>query len=292
MSPLALGLVLVSAFMHAAWNLMARGGRQSATCMWRALTITAVAGLAPAVGSELLARSLPPLAWACAFGSGAFCGLYYFGLTRAYAGADFTTVYPLVRAVPVLLVGLGDVAWGRHPTPAGWAGMGLVFCGCMLAPLSSLRDFAPRRYATRAVLLVLLAACGTVGYSLLDKAAAEVVRAGPASAARYGYVFFLVSCASYGTFLRAFGPLPARGAEVGWKVPAAVACLNYGAYWLVLWAYQLARTASYVLAFRQFSIVIGVLTGFALFRERGLVVRTAAALLITAGLVLIGLCGA
>ena len=66
---------------------------------------------------------------------------------------------------------------------------------------------------------------------------------------------------------------------------------NFGAYWLVLWAYQLAQRAGYVVAFRQFSIVIGVALAFAVFREKGFAVRLTGALLITVGLVLIALRG-
>jgi len=291
MTHLALALVLVSTVMHASWNLLARHQRQEAACMWRALMFIALVGFVPAFASEMLTRSLTPTAWVCVAGSGLCCGLYYLGLTQAYSSSDFTVVYPLVRAVPVLLVGVGDVVFGRPPTPVGWMGMVLVVLGCTLSPLESFRDFALRRYASRTIMLVLVAAAGTVGYSLLDKAAAEVVTPGPATAARYGYVFFLVSAASYGGLLCLFRLHRSGERPLGWRTPIATALLNFGAYWLVLWAYQLARRASYVVAFRQFSIVIGVVIGFVLFKEKGAAVRVTGTLLITAGLLLIGLWG-
>jgi uncharacterized membrane protein len=58
-----------------------------------------------------------------------------------------------------------------------------------------------------------------------------------------------------------------------------------------LWAYQLGRHASYVVAFRQFSIVIGVVIAFVIYKERGVAVRILATVLITAGLILVGLFG-
>jgi drug/metabolite transporter (DMT)-like permease len=291
MTQFAFSLVLVSTFMHAGWNLVARRRREEALTIRRALVLTAVVGFAPAVISELHVRSLTPMAWACAFSSGVCCGVYYLGLTRAYGSSDFTIVYPLARALPVLLVGFGDVLLGRYPTAPGWAGMVLVVAGCVLAPLSSFREMRLGHYANRATLWIILAAFGTVGYSLLDKAAAEVVRQGPATAARYGYVFFLTSGVTYGALLRLFGTGREQRLPVGWRAPVLAAILNFGAYWLVLWAYQMSRRASYVVAFRQFSIVIGVLGAFLLFRERGLAVRTVGTLLITAGLVLIALWG-
>ena len=78
---------------------------------------------------------------------------------------------------------------------------------------------------------------------------------------------------------------------VGWKLPALAACMNFGAYWLVLWAYQLSPQASYIVAFRQFSIVIGTVLAFAIYKEQGLVVRLAGTFLLTSGLVIIGLWG-
>ncbi len=59
----------------------------------------------------------------------------------------------------------------------------------------------------------------------------------------------------------------------------------------MLWAYQLSQHASYVVAFRQFSIVIGVVAAFAIYKERGVAVRMIGTVLITVGLILVGLLG-
>ena len=77
----------------------------------------------------------------------------------------------------------------------------------------------------------------------------------------------------------------------GWKLPALAASMNFACYWLVLWAYQLSQHASYVVAFRQFSIVIGVILAFAIYKEQGLIPRLTGTLVLTFGLVLIGLWG-
>ena len=291
MSPLALILIVASTFMHAGWNLLIRHGRREATFVSRVLLLVAAAGLIPAAVSELAARSLPPTAWACVAGAGLCCGVYYYGLVRAYGHSDFTVVYPVARALPVLMVALADVLRGRSPTQAGWLGMGLVVGGCLLTPLHSFRGFALRRYLNRASVWIALTALGTVGYTLLDKFAAEVVSPGPATAARYGYVFFLFSFMCY-SLLRRLRPIRQEaGGSPGWRLPVLAAALNFGAYWLVLWAYQLGRHASYIVAFRQFSIVIAVVLAFAIFKERGLVVRLTGTFLLLAGLMLIALWG-
>ena len=250
-----------------------------------------LAGFVPAALSEALTCSLTLKAWLCVAGSGLFCGLYFFCLARAYGSSDFTAVYPVARALPVFLVGIGDVLRGRYPTAIGWIGMLLVISGCFLTPLYSFRSFSLRFYLNRTSLWMLLTALNTVGYTLLDKVASEVVLQGPATAARYGYIFIFFTYGVYAGFLRMLDREGESSNYDGWKIPAFAAVLCFGAYWLVLWAYQLSRHASYIVAFRQFSIVIGVISAFAIYKEQGRTVRLTGTFMITAGLLLIGLRG-
>jgi len=298
MNPFAAALILVSTLFHAGWNLLARRRRAEALFFYRLLLIVVVIGLVPAALSEWYVRSLPPTVWLYVLGSGVFCGFYFLFLAKGYAASDFTVVYPVARALPVLLVGLGDVLRGRYPTTMGWAGMLLVALGCLLAPQRSFRDLSPRRYLNRATVWILLTAFSTVGYTMLDKMASEIVTQGPGTAARYGYAFYLFTFLFYALFLRVAQRLgavedaaPSHAQDIGWRLPVLGGLFNFGAYWLVLWAYQLTERASYVVAFRQFSIVIGVVLAFILYREEGRWVRITATILITAGLVLIGLWG-
>ena len=286
-----IGLVFCSAFMHAGWNLLARRQRSEVTFFSRMLTVTVLLGFVPGVLSEALTHSLTPKAWVCVVLSGFCCGLYYFCLARAYEISDFTIVYPVARSLPVFLVGVGDVLRGRHLTLIGWLGMLLLVCGCFFVPLRSVRDFAVRRYLNRTSFWMLVSALGTGGYTLFDKIASEVVQQGPATAARYGYMFFLISCGAYVIFLKIFKSGEQSSNPVGWRIPIFAACLNFGAYWLVLWAYQLSQHASYIFAFRQFSIVIGVILAFIIYKEQGKIVRFTGASLIIAGLLLVGLWG-
>ncbi len=186
MNPAVIILVVASTFMHAGWNLLVRRRDCETVLIGRMLIVVVLAGLVPAAVSEAMVRSLTPKAWMCVAGSGICCGFYYLGLARAYGSSDFTVVYPVARALPILLVAFGDVLLGRHLTTFGWVGICLVIGGCLLTPLKSFRGFALGHYFNRATFWIALTALGTVGYTLLDKSAAEVVRQGPATAARYG----------------------------------------------------------------------------------------------------------
>ena len=288
MTSLAMILIFPSTFMHAGWNLLARKHRSEEVFFGRMLALIVLIGLVPTIWSEVVTQSIPPKAWLCVMGSGFFCGLYFYFLARSYKVADFTTVYPLARALPVLLVGVGDILRGMSPTFTGWIGIFLVFLGCILSPAYSFRIPSIRSYLTKANLMILAAALGTVGYTLLDKIASEVIQQGPATAARYGYMFLAIAFVTYTVIFRLFRIRGESKDSIGWPIPLLAACLNFGSYWLVLWAYQLSQRASYVLAFRQFSIVIGVIMAFAIYKESGKLVRLTAVLFITAGLLLIG----
>jgi len=292
MNGFALFLVIVSTFMHAGWNLITRHRRtQAVAIIYRAHLWVMAVGLVPTVLAELWLEPLPREVWVYALVSGIFCGVHFFGLAHGYRSADLSVVYPVVGAVPVLLVGLGDVARGRFPTTAAWIGMALVATGCLLAPRHSFREFKLRDYLRESSFWMLLAALGTVGYTLVDKSASEALQQGPLSALRYGYLFWSPSFVCYAVLLRVSGTKEAPGEAAGWGFPFWWGLLNFAAYSLILWAYQLAERASYVVAFRQVGIVIGVVAAFALLKERGMRVRLTAALLIVAGLVTIAVWG-
>jgi len=291
MSLPVISIVLCSTFMHAGWNLLARYGRSEGTFYEKMLIAITLMGLAPATWSEVLTRSLSLKAWACVIGSGCCAGLYLYFLARAFQSSDFTVVYPVARSLPVIFVAIGDVLRGRYLTWIGWLGILLVAGGCTTVPLRSLRDFSPRKYLNLSSLWMLLAALGTVGYTLLDKVAAEAVKPGLDSAIRYGYFYFAISLVPYVVLLRVFKIADQRPDPSAWRFAVPAALLSFGAYGLILWAYQLNPYASYIVAFRQFSIVIGATMAFIIYKEHGVAVRLAGASLITAGLVSIALWG-
>ena len=291
MSPAAIGLIFVSSFMHAGWNLMAKGQKSELVFFSRMLIVIASVGIVPMVISEIATHSIGAGAWFYLLGSGTCAGIYFYALGRAYGSSDFTIVYPVARALPVLLVGIGDLIWGRELPFIGWLGLFFVASGCVLSPLESFRELKLSRYLHNSIIWMIIAGAGTVGYTLMDKAACDFITPGAGSAARYGFVFFFIA----GVVFIILTGLSNRGVfhdkSPGWKGPITGAVLNFGSYWLVLWAYQLSSQVSYVVAFRQLSIVIGVIVAFAIYKERGIAVRLTASILIATGLILVGIFG-
>ena len=337
MPPLAASLVLFSTLLHASWNLLAKRGSGSPVLFPRVLLALAVPGLLFGLLGEWRGAALLPEIWPFLLVAGAFQAAYFLGLTMGYRAGDVSLVYPLVRALPVLLVGVFDVLRGQVPGAAGWLGLALVLAGCLLvaAPPRPLRtprtvaagtrgaasdesrgaevpspgrDRLARRWHGAAIGWAVIAALGTVGYTVADKLAADAIsaagRAGAGAAFRYGSWEFAITTAYFLPLLALadrIRPRPAGSASPAppsarqaarWPAVVAIAVLMYVTYALVLWAFQLSWQTSYVVALRQFSIVAGVVGGALLLGEPARALRMTGGAVIVAGVAAITFVGA
>ena len=291
MHPLPLIIVLISTFMHAGWNLLARQQR-GRDIFLPLLLFVAGLGFLPVLLAEWISDPILPAVWLHLLVTGVFQAMYYLGLLQGYKNGDFTVVYPVARALPVLVLAVVDGLRGQPPSPWGWLGMVLISVGCLLIPRQSWRDFAWARYGNVMMAWVLLAASGTVGYTLVDRAAAEMMRRGWDTAVRYAIFEFASTFLLYWLALKLLRyptwQLPERAI---WLRAMLAGLFMFSAYALVLWAYQLVIHVSYVVALRQFSIVLGVIAGTLLFQEPAPRWRITMALLIVIGVLLISVGG-
>ena len=291
MSPLAAALTLVSAFFHAGWNLLARKYRGGNIFLRVPLLIAAV-GLLPVLLAGVWSAPLPQGVWVNFTFSGVCLAVYFLGLTQGYQSGEFSVVYPLARALPVLALALADIALGNPPTAIGWAGILLVAIGCMTSPLESLRSIHLSTYLNRTTIWILITAAGMVGYTLADNQAADRFAPGIAPVLRYHVLALTVSLITFWIFLKLTRqPVSLERGLENWKWPAVMAALLFMAYTLVLVAYQYSTETSYVAALRQFSLVIAVPVGAFYFKEASPHLRIMAAVTITLGIILIALGG-
>lgn len=289
MSFFSLVLVLTSAAMHAAWNLLVRD--QRSINMFMCITVVSLTlFLAPLIWLEW--TQLPvwsAVTWQILVG-GIFLSIYYFGMTHSYHSGDFTVAYPLARALPVLLVACVEAVTGDAPSPLGWLGILMIAIGSVLVPLQSLREISVARYWNRTTVWILVAVTGIAGYTIVDRNALLHLPNGLTYAIRYAILEAIVGGILYWLVLRALGEtivLPARLQD--WKLPVFATCFVFGSYSLILWAFQSDDRASYVIGLRQIGIVFGVVAGAYLFRERGARLRIPAAMVITAGVILLSM---
>ncbi len=289
MSPFSLGLVLLSAAMHASWNLLVRDRR--AINMFLSISIGATVLIFPFL--LLLEFILPPVLWAVPWYlvvGGILQAVYYMGMTNSYHGGDFTVAYPLARGLPVLMVAVFEASTGDAPSPLGWMGILLIVIGAVLVPLRSLRELTLAHYWNRTTFWILFAAVGIAGSTLIDRAALLTLPNGLAYALRYSILESVLAGGVYFVLLRLMrAPIVLPATRADWKFPLVAMFFVFVSYSLILWAFQSDDRASYVIGLRQISIVLGVIGGSLLFHERGARLRIPAAVIITTGVILLSL---
>lgn len=310
MSQLAIILVLGSTVLHAGWNLLAHSRSHepmlfACMCMW-----IAVLGIAPSLAVGVAVGEVLPLnALGYAALSGLCLSVYFLGLTQGYRGGDFTLVYPLARALPILLLVAFDLFRGHTFEVSGYLGLFMVMGGCLFLAANGRSASVPItagvtsrvggtvRVSGTTLAWVMVIALGTAGYSSVDKLAMEsvaehhwllAVQYGCAQFALAWPTLWLALCAIHDRSRRPAGDIEASRPRRGgngtlWKVALIVAASNFVAYLMVLLAYQLVDHASYVVAMRQFSIVIGAALGAWLLGEPSPRARLAAAAFISLG---------
>ncbi len=282
MTSAALLLVLGAALLHAGWNALAKRGGDPVVFLW------CVGGLATAiycpVGLWVLAqRGFAAAAVPFVIATVVLHALYFFTLGRAYRAGDFSLVYPVARGLGVALVPMLALAlFDERLSPLGATGVGLVAAG-----IFSLH-WRPGAW-TRAALL----ASGTgwavatgvliAGYSLVDKAG--VARLHPIPyiwLMEVGAVILLtpVALAKRGAIEREW--------RDNWRTIALAAVMSPTGYLLVLFAFQLSKTA-YVVAAREMSIVLSAIIGSVWLGEGSLGRRLLGSAVVLAGVACVAL---
>ncbi|MEL7896678.1 EamA family transporter [Vreelandella neptunia] len=297
MSSAALALVLVSVCMHAGWNVL---GKRNAPSL-ASFTLAYGAGGAVMLPLVLLGPSLtalPSAFWGWLALSGLCQMLYMGGLAWAYARGDVSVLYPIARALPVIMVPLVSIALLGSRVLDRWDGLGmvLVVVGALCLPLSHPQARRISTYLTPAMGFALLAAAGTVGYSLIDKQALGLMQGAGHSGLTAGAVFMVLQALMTLTWsvpLMALLPaerrrLPALRQQ-GLTMLVVTGLMMTCTYGLVLIAMALTDEVSYVVALRQLSIPVGVLMGVLWLKEPASRAKAVGTLVMLAGLVLVAL---
>lgn len=285
MPPTALGLVLVAAILHAGWNLFVKRARQKQIFTWWALLVGVVC-FSPLL---LMSSRFPIQIWFYAVCSGLVEATYYIALTRAYDKADFSLVYPLARgSAPAFLALWAILFLGERPRPGGYIGLALLVFGLVIVGGGSL--WALRKIAvvtTSGVGIAIgLAVCISI-YSVIDGAAVHLTAPMP-------YTVLVIGLSTL--FISPIMLLPyGRKAIVAewrthWLRIIIAGILMLLSYMLVLQAYSIARV-SYAGAIREISVIFAALIGWHWLREDFGAMRTAGAILIFIGILVIAIFG-
>ena len=275
--------VLLSAVLHASWNFVARRNAGNLTVFWWSLWISClvllpvVALVASAQGIEGFLAMLEE-GWFYILITGIIHTFYFLLLGRAYETGEISLVYPIARGSGIGLTGfLGWLLLGESLTTVGVAGIGLICVGILSMGASVLRN---AKGARRGFVSALGVGATIVSYSLVDKVGVSIVHP-----VVYIFGMFLLS-AAFATpvvAVRDRGRLWRKLAETWPSRSTLIGVGSTAAYLMILYAMTVGQVG-YIVALREFAVVLGAILGFVFLKERITPLKVGAVLMIVAGL--------
>lgn len=295
MNPIVAALVFLSALLHVGWNTLGKRGTPSAAFFFIA-SFSSVLVLIPLLLILGFDFSIYWKVWAYLIVSGFFQAMYYIGLGGAYRTGEMSIIYPLARALPVILVPFVSFLAGsvKGLTVYSLSGMVVVFAGCLLLPQKTLRDLSFREYFKVYTIFAVLAAVGTTGYTLVDSSAMGIIRNTANDSILSSVLYFTILIIHVLFFLGLYILINRaerkRLFEIlkNEKLPTASAgIILAAAYIIILICYPMVTHVSYVTAFRQISIPLGAFTGMFFLKEKWSVPKIFGVSIIFTGLLVV-----
>ena len=279
--------VLLSAVLHATWNFVARRNAGNLTVFWWSLWISGlvllpfVAGVAVSQGTAGFLSMLAD-GWLYVLATGIIHSFYFLLLARAYQHGEISLVYPIARGSGIGLTGfLGWLLLDESLTPFGVSGIALICIGILSMGVSILRHARDTRHGFVSALGV---GATIVSYSLVDKVGVSIVHP-----VVYIFGMFMLSAALVTPLVavRDRGRLWRKLGET-WRSATLIGVGSTAAYLMILFAMTVGQVG-YIVALREFAVVLGAMLGFIFLKERITPMKVGAVLMIVAGLVCIKL---
>ncbi|WP_061038450.1 multidrug transporter [Vibrio coralliirubri] len=293
----AIVIVIISALLHAGWNVLGKSNQGSGSSFFLASGFAAAAILTPYLIWYVYSvgfANITLLFWQLLLLSGICQIIYLIGLGIAYKQADIGVIYPMARALPVLMVGLGTVLIGYELSLNQWLGFALITLGCLFVPLEQFSELRLKAYLNLGVLWALIAAIGTTGYSIIDKEALLLLEplSTPSIINKHTAIFYLgiqfwaIVLPLSLWLLVSNQRIEFHNAWLLRKRATLAGIMMASTYGLVLFAMTMTENVSLVVALRQVSIIFGVVMGIYFLKEKWHATRGVGVSLIIAGLVI------
>jgi len=296
----AIILLLISTITHVGWNLLGKREHPTSAFLLVANTLGTLC-LAPVlIRYGRVLADFSPRVWMLLMLTGICQAAYYAALAGAYRSGDMSLAYPLARSLPAVFVAILTQLIGQGERLTGQAilGIGLIVAGSFVLPMTRFGDFQWKNYFQLSTLLALGAALGTTGYSTIDDEALRLLRETIDPTIGHAAVTTLYSfCEGISTslwlavFVLMYKPERTSLRQIlrtRMRVAAitgASICLGYN---LVLIAMAYVSNVSYVVAFRQISVPLGVLLGVIILKEARHAPKFVGVAIMFVGLVLVG----
>jgi uncharacterized membrane protein len=219
--------------------------------------------------------------------SGFIQAIYFICLIKAYRMADLSLVYPISRSAPLFTQIWAFLFIGEIVSLQGIVGIGLVVLGIFV---TSVREFHLKRVipsshaSPRPYSLAFLAALAGSVYVVFDKAGVQILHP-----LVFGFLINVWMCIFIGLYTWRYREISLLKVwHESKKDIIIIAFLQNAGYILILWALQMSKV-SYVISFRQAGVLSGALMGILFLKESHWKTRLTGAIILTFGLVLIGL---
>lgn len=263
MSLLALGIIIISAFMHASWNYLAKKSAGGFAFVWLYMAVSAVV-YAPLVIYMFIFYDVQ-FGWAeigFMAGSALIHLAYSLTLQKGYKIGDLSLIYPVARGTAPLLVAIAAVfIYGERLSLTSMIGI-LLIVGSVFIITGGLQAFK-KSGATLPIMYGLLIGVLISGYTLLDKGAVSALLMSPLLLNYGGVIGQLI-------FLSPVAKRRWKEIRHDWKhlrkEAIGVGILNPLAYILVLTAMTFTPV-SHVAPVREVSVLIGTIMGARLLAE-------------------------
>jgi len=273
MSPTAILLVLLSALIHAGWNLLVKSSRSPKAFFLFKGTVLMTLGAAFLLSSPM--REVSSGVWICIIASGIVHAFYAISLSSAYEAGDISLVYPIARSSPAFVPAAAFLFLGERISLRGGVGI-LVVLVCMY--LLQMRGHAETRLGRlwaslkRTDSIWAFATLGTVvAYTLIDKTGMvrfrEVAAIGPE---RQALFYFLgenfIACGLFWIYMLFRGGKWLEIWRLEWRRGLVAALGTVTSYSLILYVMR-SENVSYIVTLRQTGVLFSVLFGWLLLKE-------------------------
>jgi drug/metabolite transporter (DMT)-like permease len=275
-------LVVASGFLHSVWNLFAKRSLNKKVFLWFCQLFAFFAFL-PWMAVEWDGNAMRGPALIALVASMCLHGLYMNLLAATYTVGDLSQVYPIMRGTSPLLVPLiGVTLLGEQLSVTGWAGVVSIVVG--MALLSEIKLKRSETTSYKAPLLALAVGICIAGYIVVDKIAVGYVP--PVIVSEASCLGGLIGLAW--PTLRS-GEMR-RELNANWKYMLLGGIMLPGGYMLFLYALSLAPVAQ-LAPMREIGTVFGAIMGVFILREKQGARRILSSLMITAGVIVLGMWG-
>ena len=252
--------VISAAFTHASWNFISKKISGNFTLFWFGLAAANIL-MAPFSVFLIYKSGFSYDAIVFILISAAAHSLYYHTLLYSYKKGDISTAYPIARGIGVAgTASISILFLGETVSLSGGMGIGAILAGVFLIGMSRIPG---QKIHKKAYYFAIITGCFIFTYSLADNRGANICHP-----VVYINIIDLICASVLAPFAFPEGMKKSlKMLRNNLRDTIIIGLGSSGTYILILFAFTLEK-ASYIVALRESSVVIGSVMGFIFLKEK------------------------